>query len=514
MPAQKKSRGRLEYSLLNSTISTGIYVVRLLIQFVARSLFIRYLGETYLGLNGLFTNILSLLSVTELGVGSSIIFSLYKPIAKHDHEKIVALMQLYRKAYDAIGLTIGVLGVALIPFLHFMINSSQNVDNLYLIYVLFLTNSVVSYFFTYKRSLISADQKAYIVSLNDFLFLVVTNVVQITFLYISANYVLYLIIQIFFTLLGNLSISWIVDRRYPYLKHATPVKLDVATRDEIKKNVLGNMSSTIGGQIVMGTDNIMISAFVNLVAVGIYSNYTLVVNAIQNICKQITNSITASIGNFAVEANPERNDQLFRRHFFVSQSLAFFTGIELAVLLNPFVEWWVGKSNVLPKLTALLIVVNYVIQVYRNTGFVFIQSFGLFWYQRIKPIIEASINVALSLVFLIPFKMGINGVLLATIGSSFGFVIWYEAYVVYKYALERPLKEHVLRIFKGLIELAVATTLVEFVVNQLIPLQTGFLSIVIKAVVALILATILYVVFYFRTSEFKYILSVGKRLLH
>ncbi len=263
----------------------------------------------------------------------------------------------------------------------------------------------------------------------------------------------------------------------------------------------------------MGTDNIFISSFVSLIAVGIYSNYTLIVNAVQNICKQITNSITASIGNFAVEADASRRNDLFRRHFFVSQSLAFFTGIELLVLLDPFISWWVGKGNVLPKVTALLIVINYVIQVYRNTGFVFIQSFGLFWYQRIKPVIEATINVALSLLFLIPLKMGINGVLLATIGSSFGFVIWYEGYVVYHYALQRPVREYVVLIFRGIAQLFVAGAIVDILVNRFITLQGGLLSIIIKAFVTLILSMILYILFSFKTPEFKYVLSVGKRFL-
>lgn len=510
----KRNKGRLEYSILNSSVSTIIYVGRLLIQFIVRSLFIRFLGETYLGLNGLFTNILSLLSVTELGIGSSIIFSLYRPIATDDHPKIVALMQLYRKAYDAIGLSIGLLGAALIPLLHFFIKDSQNVNNLYLIYLLFLANSVISYFFTYKRSLISADQKAYIVSLNDFIFLVATNIIQIVFLYLTADYVVYLIIQILFTFLGNLSISKIVDRRYPYLKKAKPIKIDQETKDEIKKNVLGNMSSTIGGQIVMGTDNIMISTFINLVAVGIYSNYTLVVNAVQNICKQITNSITASIGNFAVVGSPDQNNQLYRRHFFVSQTLAYFTGIQLVILLNPFVQWWVGKPNVLPKVTAILIVVNFVVQVYRNTGFVFIQSFGLFWYQRIKPVIEAVINVVLSLVFLIPMKMGINGVLLATFCSSFGFVIWYEAYIVYKYALKRSISEYIKMIIQGLLKLVIATAIIDVIINHLMILPITFFFIILRAIIALVLSLLFYLLFYHKTPEFKYIVGIMKRLLN
>lgn len=509
-----KKKGRLEYSILNSTISTGIYVGHLLIQFVARSFFIHFLGQTYLGLNGLFTNVLSLLSMAELGVGASIVFALYKPLAEDDHPKITALMQLYAKAYHIIGGVIGVLGLAIMPFLHLMINSNQNVPHLYLIYLLFLANSVASYFFTYKRSLITADQKQYIVSLNDFLFLVATNVVQITVLFIHADFVIYLIIQILFTLAGNLCITWIADRRYPYLNHAHKTKVDPETADTLKKNVIGNVSSTIGGQIVMSTDNIMISAFVNLTAVGIYSNYTLLVNAIQNVCKQITNSITASIGNFAVMADPARNNELFKRHFFVNHTLVFFTAIELQVVLNAFVQWWVGKANVLPSLTATLIVINYVIQVYRNTGFVFIQSFGLFWYQRMKPVFESIINLGVSLLLLGPFHMGINGVLLGTITSSFGFVIWYEAFVVYKYALKRPMREYVKMFMISLVEVLVVAGGLQLLINHFITLPVGIVDVLVKAVVAGLLAIVVYVALYWRKPEFHYLLSVAKRFAH
>lgn len=507
-----KQRGRLEYSIMNSSISTIIYIVRLVIQFVARSFFIHFLGQTYLGLNGLFTNVLSLLSMAELGVGASIVFALYKPLADDNHPQITALMQLYAKTYNIIGGVVGVLGLAIIPFLHLIINNSQQVSNVYLIYLLFLANSVVSYFFTYKRSLITADQKAYIVSLNDFIFLVITNIVQVTVLFFKADFIIYLIIQIIFTLISNLSISRIVDKRYPYLHHSKPEKILPETVDQIKKNVMGNVSSTIGGQIVMGTDNILISAFVSLTAVGVYSNYILVVNAIQNVCKQVTNSITASIGNFAVAGNRDRNNQLFRRHFFVNHTLIFFSAIELEVVLNAFIRWWVGSENLLPSLTATLIVFNYTIQVYRNTGFVFIQSFGLFWYQRKKPIIEAIINLSVSLILLKVFNLGINGVLLGTIISSAGFVIWYEAYVVYKYALQRPVREYVRLFLTSIFEVIIVAALIELGLNWLIKLPSGIIEVLVKAILTLILSAVAYVALYWRRDEFRYIISVVKKL--
>lgn len=508
-------RSRLDYSIMNSGISTLIYVLRLVIQFVARSFFIRYLGEVYLGLNGLFTNILSLLSVAELGIGTSIIFALYKPLAVQDHEQVKSLMRLYKRAYEAIGLAIAAVGLAIMPFLKLIVNKDQHFENLYLIFLLFLANSVVSYFFTYKRSLITADQKAYIVSLNDFLFLVVTNVFQIVFLILTSNFIVYLIIQIISTIASNITISIIADRRYPYIKEKDVQKLDAGSVKEIKRNVIGNVSSKIGGQIVMGTDNILISAFVNLSAVGLYSNYTLIVNAIQNVCTQITNSITASIGNYAAERDAQSSYVLFKRHFFINHTLVFFTTTMLLTMINPFITWWVGGKYNLTFLTVVLIVANYAIQVYRNTGFAFIESFGLFWYQRTKAFIEAAINLSVSLILLGWFKLGINGVLLGTIVSSFGFVIWYEAYVVFKHAFHRNLAEFAKMLLTNMIQLAVATTIVYSVTNYALSLTnlTGIVGLALRAVIALLVTVVLYAVLYWRNDGTKYLLSIVKRIL-
>ncbi|EMF0473623.1 transporter, partial [Enterococcus faecium] len=232
-----------------------IYILRIVIQFVGRSFFIYFLGAKYLGLNGLFTNILSFLSLAELGIGSSIIYSLYKPLAQKDESKVKALMNLYKKTYEFIGIFIGIVGVLIIPLLPLFIKNSTDIPHMYRYYVLFLLNSVLSYFFTYKRSLAIADQKNYLVAINDFAFLFFMNIVQVIALYFYSNFTLFLIVQILFTLFSNINISRTVDKRYSYLKEKDVISLDKQTKDEVKKNVIGNMSSKIGGVIVMGTDN-------------------------------------------------------------------------------------------------------------------------------------------------------------------------------------------------------------------------------------------------------------------
>lgn len=508
-------KSRLEYSILNSSISMFIYILRLLIQFVARSFFIHYLGAEYLGLNGLFSNILSFLSLAELGIGTSIVFSLYKPLAENDEKHIVSLMRLYKKAYEMIGIAIGIIGLIIIPLLPFIIKDSNNIEmtNVYLYYILFLMNSVVSYFFTYKRSLIIADQKNYLVALNDFVFLFVLNVIQIICLYLFKNFTIFLVTQIVFTLIGNISISIITDRKYPFLKKVSPDKIEPELKQEIKKNVIGNMSSKLGGVIVMGTDNILISGFVGLTAVGIYSNYSLIIVSIQNLCKQITNSITASLGNFAISGERERAFDLFKRHLFVNHSLIYFSSIILLIVINPFISIWIGSEYVLSDVTIFLIIFNYVIQVYRNTNFIFIESFGLYWEQRYKPVIEAMMNLVLSLIFLMGFDLGINGVLLGTIFSSLGFVVWYEGFVIFKNALNRPFKSFVVLFVRYILELLCSGLIVKKIMMIFFSRNNGVLFLIFEVFITGLISLIIYIFLYRKRTEFQFVLSVGKKIL-
>ncbi|EGO5190250.1 transporter [Enterococcus faecalis] len=504
-------KSRMEYSMLNSSISTIIFVMKLLIQFVTRTYFIRYLGVEYLGLNGLFSNILSLLSLAELGIGTSIIYSLYRPLAFDDRPQIKALMNLYEKAYNGIGIVVGLAGLVVVPFLPTMVHSSVDLGNVTLIYLLFLANSVLSYFFTYKRSLIIADQRSYVVNVNDFIFILLTNVIQIIQLHFYQSFILYLVIQIFFTLAGNISISWKVSKDYPYLKDQEQGALTAEVKDQIKKNVIGNLSSKIGGVVVMGTDNIMISYFVGLASVGLYSNYLMIINNVQNLCKQITNSITASVGNYVVEGNQNKLLKVFKQHLFVNYTLIYFSATVLIAILNPFIEWWLGAKYLLSSFTTSLIIFNLIIQMFRNTNFVFIDAFGLYWYQRWKSVWEAIINLAVSLLLLKVFHMGINGVLIGTITSSLCYVMWYEAFVIFKHGLNEPIMMYVKLFFSYLFYLVFVSIIIAY--SQQFVIVAGFLGVFIKAMLALVTGMILFVVRYRKTEEGIYLFTVIQRMI-
>jgi O-antigen/teichoic acid export membrane protein len=271
------------------------------------------------------------------------------------------------------------------------------------------------------------------------------------------------------------------------------------------------MSSKIGGVIVMGTDSILISSFVGLSAVGYYSNYTMIINNVQNLCKQVTNSITASIGNYIVTANKQQALELFKRHLFMNYTMIYFATLILVSVLNPFITWWIGAKYILPPLTVTLIIINLVIQMFRNTNFVFIDSFGLYWVQRWKSIIEAIINLVVSLILLSVFKLGINGVLLGTIASSFGYVIWVEAYYIFKYGLEEKISIYVVQVIKYIVPLGLSVGIIFY--TQTFFQFGGFRGIIVKLFLACAIGIVLYVIMFFKTQEFAYLRKLLFRII-
>lgn len=506
-----KNRSRMEYSIINSGISAIVYVLNVVIKFVSRSFFIAFLGASYLGLNGLFTNVLSMLSLAELGIGTSIVYSLYSPLANKDEQKIISLMHLYKKIYSYIGLAVAVLGILIIPFLPHIIGDANNIPNILFIYLLFLANSVSSYFFTYNRSLLIADQKVYLTVINDFMFSVLTIIAQIISLYIYNNFILYLSIQIIGTLLGNISLTLVVKKYYSFLKSTEIGKLDEETKIILKKNTIGNLSSKVGAVVVSGTDNIFISSFVGISTVGLYSNYLLIINSVRGLCGQITNSITSSIGNAAIDANDKFNKRIFERHNFVNFTLIYFSSSVLLTTMNLFIVFWVGESYLLSQSTLFLIISNFVLLMSRNSCLVFIEAFGLAWQQRWKSILEATLNIILSFSFLYFFKLGINGVLLATTISSLATVCWIEPYVVYKYGLHYKVSSYLKIVSKQLLTLLINLCIVSLLfVNKFSP---NLMGLFFSTFFTVVFSMIIYSVFYARSLEMKFFIEMMFKII-
>ena len=420
---------RTSNSIKNSFFSIGCQGINTLMSFLVRFVFIKCLPIDYLGLNGLFTNILMILSLAELGIGTAIVYSMYKPIAMNNKKKISILMRLYAKIYNVIGIVILIIGVCLIPFLDIFIKDQPSINGLIYIYVMFLLDTVLSYFFSYKRSLITADQKEYILSITRSIFILIKTILQIAMLLLTKNYFLYLCIQIVTTLCENLMISYIVDKKYSYLKEYNG-KLTREETKEIIDNVKALFIYKFATVFLGGIDNLVISMKLGIIWVAKYSNYTLIINAIFNIINMFISSITASIGNFIVLKSEQEQELLLERISFIVFMIFGFCSTCLYCLLNPFIKIYCGDDYLLNQNVISLIIINFYIQGMMTPIWTFRTTKGLFVQGKWRPIISAAINFVLS--FVLADYLGIAGIILATIIARVVTNLWFDPYIIYK----------------------------------------------------------------------------------
>lgn len=499
---------RTEYVLKNVFVGVGGQIFSILIGLVTRIFFVRLLAAEYLGLNGLFSSILTTLSFVELGIGPAIVFSLYKPLAEKDDEQIKALMDLFRRAYITIGIFVAVIGAALTPFLPYLIEDMpENIPHINLIYLLFVVNTSVSYFFSYKKSLIIADQKQYVITAYHYAFYFLMNVLQIIFLYITRNYFAYLLLMIAFTLLENIAISQKANRMYPVIKKKHRAKLNASYRKEIVVNVKAIILHKLGGVVYTVSDNLIMGKLFGLITVGIYSNYLLVTSPLNSIGSQVF-SFTASLGNLKVTTDDDRAIGVFRIMEFIDFWVYTFFSVCLLVLFNPFIELAFGEDYLFPLLTVLLIVLNFFFEGRRKAVLSIKEGYGIFYQDRYKPIAEAVAKIALSILLAIPY--GVNGVFLGSILSRFICII-VEPYVVYKYGLGwQYLADYVKRyllyllLFAGLA--GVTYALAAFCGDY------GFMSFLGKIVICLVVPNLVIVLLFRKTEEFAWIWSLLTRL--
>ena len=478
----------------------------LIISFIARIIFVKFLSDEYLGLNGLFTNLLTMLSLVELGVGSALVYSLYKPLADGDNEKVKSLMDLYRKAYNIIGGVVLIIGILFIPFYRYLISEVPSISHLDFIYILFVLNTAISYFYSYKRSLIICDQKRYIATIYRYVFYFLLNVFQIIVLFLTHNYILYLITQVVFTWLENICISIKADRMYPYLKDKNIKKLDKKELNTISKNVRAMLFHKIGGVVVNSTDNILISKLVGLIAVGMYLNYYLITSALDTITAQFFNAITASVGNLGACTNSKKVKETFNTTFFLNYLIYGVITVCLLILFNPFIEVWLGKKYLFDFGVVLVITICFYLKGIRKTCLTFKDALGLFWQDRYKPIIESIINLVASII--LGIKYGVLGIFMGTIISTVTTSLWIEPYVLYKYYFKENIIDYLYRFIKYTLVVVLTYLIVQKIVI-LISIN-GILGLLIKGVVSLILSILIMTIVFIKTNEIKHVKKIFK----
>jgi|AKZA01.1.fsa_nt_gi hypothetical protein len=490
---------RTKRSFYNVTIETIGHIAFLFISFLVRRIFIQYLGATYLGVDAMFTNILSILSLAELGLSASITFALYKPLAAEDEDSIKSLIKVFKKAYKAIGLFIFISGILLIPILSYIIEFPSSITNLYLVYILYLLETSIGYLFSYKRTILLADQKAFMNSIFKYGFGCTYTAAQILILIITKNFILYVLVRFIFTIIEGASLTWYVNRQYPYLKQKDVEPLKKPVIAEIKKNIKAMFMHKIGFVFVSASDNIIISIYDTLIGVALYSNYLLLIQAVKGIFSQLFYVLTPTVGNIGANNEIDNLRQSYHQSYFLCFWVNCFAATSLFCLLNPFITIWLGKDFLFSMDIVFILVLNVYLDGIRTVTVAFRDGLGLFYYDRYKPIAEAIIKLLISIILV--RYLGILGVLIGTTISIIATSFWIEPLVLYKYGLKMPVKKYFLNYF-----MYIGVTLCSlFLTHYLVSLitGTGILRFFIKSIICIVTPNILVIFLFYKNKDFR-----------
>lgn len=492
-------RSRTEYSFLNIVAGIGGYFLNTIMGFICRIIFTRCLAEEYLGISGLFTNILTMLSLAELGIGSAIVYALYKPLAENDQPKIRALVQFYRKAYMVIGVVVALIGLAMLPFLNFIIQDAPQIkENLHVIYLLYLFNSVFSYFFSYRASLLQAAQKNYLVIGINYLVTIMQSILQIIVLLLTSNYMLYLVIQIIGGISYNIIISSVARQQYPYIiERGEPLeKREVRA---ISKNVSYLVVNKLANLLLSNTNNIITTYFGGLSITGLVSNYSLFVTTINSLLSQIFNSFTASIGNFNVTESDDRKLFLFNS---INLSNFWFFGwasIGIFCCSSDLVRWFYGEKYVLDISIPFILAVNFYVVGLMNAVWSFKSAFGLFKYGRYILILTSIINVSLAIG--LGKVLGVFGIFAANSISRLLTNAWYEPYALFKYGLHKSPLIYIKKYLEYTVLIIITGGLCYFICRDM---SFGIvLNPILKIVICTIIPNSLFYLHFRKKTEFK-----------
>lgn len=491
---------RTQNTIRNVKTGAIVQIINKVMAFIVQTVFIMMLNTEYLGVNGLFTNILTVLSFAELGIGTAIIFNMYKPVANKDEEKIKSLMLLYKKAYNIIGVVIFVLGLCVIPFMNVIIKEAPNIkENLILIYILFLLNTSISYFFTYKKSIIYAHQRQSIVDNINSVFYLLKSLLLILFLVVTKNYIVYLVIQILVTFIENIVIAIKADKMYPYLKGKRVNKLEKSEQRNIFTNVKSLVVYKLGSVIMSGTDNILISSMVSVGVVGLCSNYVLIINSVKSIIFSALNGVTASVGNLNAVGEPKQKEKVFYQITCIDYIVYSFCAVAFIVLLNPFIKIWLGEKYLLGMAVPIALAVSFYIDGLRNPGFTYRTTLGLFKKGKATPYIGAITNIVFSIVLCKIF--GVAGIFIATSIAQLLSYSWIDPYLIHKYEFKTSVKKYYKK-YLYYSTLFIVCVIVTTGVTSLVSIE-GILGLLLKGIIVCIVPNIINLIGLKNTEEYK-----------
>lgn len=473
-------------------------IVQLILPFVIRTVFIYTLGIEYLGLNSLFTSILSVLSLSELGIGSAMVFSMYKPLADGDTDTICALMNLYRKCYRIIGLVITSIGILLLPFLQYLIHGKVPVGiNIYIIYLITLFGTSITYFlFAYKNCILQVYQRNDIINKITVCLSLIQYTLQITILIFLKNYYCYLFVVPLISASNNIVIAFIVSRKY---RQYTPIgKVPKSIIDNIKKRVYALLLYKIGGIVLNSVDNIVISACLGLTILAVYNNYYYIITAIFGFLSIISLSMLAGVANSIVTESVEKNYNDFKTFLFMDLWIVGWCAITLFCLYQPFMKLWVGVDYMFSDITVLLITILFYVWRIGDIVGVYKDGLGMWFEDRFRPFIGAVVNLVVNIILV--NIIGINGVILSSIISILTITFPIAALTLFKNYFHISSKEFFFIQIKHFL-IVLTGGICTYLLCNLVTINS-FVGLFIRMLICIIVPNVIMLLFYHRSQQF------------
>lgn len=494
---------RLKNSIRNILTAWLSQVIKIVFAFVGRYVFITQLSAEYLGINGLFSSILMALTFVELGMGSAIMYSLYRPIAEENQDELWALIKLFRKIFISIGIFVLLAGSLISPFLDVFIKEMPDIRHIQLIYLMFVINTSITYIFTYKGTILTAYQKNYILKIIRTSSFVALTIVQILILIVTKNYILFLTVQIVFTVIEGMLLSYVFNKVIGKIPRKS-----VEVSKDVKANIILNTKAIayfkVGHVINNTVDNFMISKLIGIVSVGIYSNYYMIITAVDSVIAQFFAAITASIGNMRVTTKHEKQETVFNATMLISHFGYSASAMCLLAVTNTFIEYFYTEDYLFEMTVLFVLVINFYLQGLRKPFSIFREAFGLYKHTKYVSIIEAGMNLYFSVIFI--KYWGIAGVFMATILSYLICGFWFEPYILFKYGFEKKVliywKKYISFVLVGILQIATVTYLLRL--NSSISIW----AMIVNVIICGILSIVCNVVVFSKSDELKYVINI------
>lgn len=502
--------GRVRFAEKNILFGYVGQAATMLMSFVLRTIFIQNLSEQLLGINSTYSNVLSILSMAELGIGTALNFALYKPVAENDREKIKSYMQMYRKAYTVIAFVVACIGLVLVPFLPRLVkNPGVSSAELTLYYLIFLFNTVSTYFVSYKYSLCNAEQKNYIQTNINTITKLVTTGLQIAVIVITRNFLFYLLTDMFVQLAQKIFVSWYLNRLYPYLLEKNVRPLTKEEHDEVWTKTRALVLHKVGDVARLQTDSLIISSFIQVSVAGMVDNYTLVINAVTNFVNIIFNSVISGFGNLIATESKERQLFLFRVYRFFASWIYGFAVAGFFTLLTPLIRIWLGDSWVLPSAAVSLILMDLYFKGERTVLSNYKTAAGVFEQDKWLALIQGAVNLVLS-IWLVQ-KIGLAGIYVGTVVSGLIANVT-KPIIIYKACFDKKPSGYFADSARYVAVTAVSILVCHWIAGSLLS-ELTIVRFLVMAVIVTAIYNGLFLLLFGRSGEAEYLLGIAARRL-